>query len=104
MGTDRKRQAYQERREAQLREWAARIESLRAKADRAKAEAKIKYLEQIEAAESKLEVARARLKELVAASDEVWEELKEGVEEAWEDVRERVEVAIERIRSRGGAA
>jgi hypothetical protein len=35
------KQAYQEKYEAQLREWSAKVDQLRARSDRAKAEAKI---------------------------------------------------------------
>jgi len=47
-----KKEAYQEKFDAQLREWSAKIDELKAKADQAKAEAKIEYYEQIEALRS----------------------------------------------------
>ena len=42
------KEAYQEKFDAQLRGWSAKIDELMAKADKAKAEAKIEYCEQSE--------------------------------------------------------
>ena len=41
------KEAYQEKFDAQLRGWSAKIDELMAKADKAKAEAKIEYCEQV---------------------------------------------------------
>ena len=43
-----KRKAYEEKFDAQLKEWSARIELLKAKADNARADAKIEYIKTIE--------------------------------------------------------
>ena len=43
-----KRKAYEEKLDAQLHEWSAQIELLKAKADNAKADAKIEYFKAIE--------------------------------------------------------
>ncbi len=44
-----KRKAYEEKLDAQLEEWNAQIALLKARADKAKAEAKIEYYKTIEA-------------------------------------------------------
>ena len=59
-----KKEAYQEKFDAQLREWSAKIDELKAKADQAKAEAKIEYYEQIEELRSKQAAAQTKLQEL----------------------------------------
>ena len=82
-----KRKEYQEKLDAQLEEWNKQISLLRAKADKAKAEAKIEYYKIIEALQPKQDNAKARLKELKAASDEAWEDLKAGAEKAWAEVK-----------------
>jgi uncharacterized coiled-coil DUF342 family protein len=99
---DKKRKAYQEKKEAQLREWAAKVDALRARADQVKAEAKIQYYEQIEGVQTRLRTAQHRLRELQQAGDEAWDTLKDGVEDAWTDLREHVETAVSRFKSSGG--
>jgi hypothetical protein len=82
-----KRKAYEEKLEAQFEEWNAQIALLKAKADKAKADAKIEYYKNIEALERKQEVAGTRLRELKTSGDEAWEELKTGAEKAWDEVK-----------------
>lgn len=87
------KEAYQEKLEAQLREWTARLDQLKAKADLAEADAKIEYHRQIDGARSKIETAQTRLRELKSSSGEAWESLKDGIERAWADLKTAVEGA-----------
>jgi hypothetical protein len=75
-----KRKAYEEKRDAQLKELNAQIALLKAKAENAKADAKIDYYKTIDALEHKEEKARVKLQELKTAGDEEWEEQKTGAE------------------------
>jgi hypothetical protein len=82
-----RRKAYEEKFDAQLEEWSAQIALLKAKADKAKAEAKIEYYKNIEALQHKKEVAGTKLHELKIAGDEAWEDVKTGAEKAWDEVK-----------------
>lgn len=82
-----KRKAYEEKLVAQFEEWNAQIVLLKAKADKAKADAKIEYYKNIEALEYKQREAGTRLRELKTAGDEAWEDLKTGAEKAWDEVK-----------------
>jgi uncharacterized protein YhaN len=77
------KESYQQKLQAQLDEWGAEIDKLKAKADKAEADAKLEYYEQIEDMRVKQETAKDKLAELTAASDDAWEDLKAGVEGAW---------------------
>ena len=82
-----KRKAYEEKLDAQLKEWSAQIALLKAKADKATAEMKIEYHKTIEALQFKQDEARAKLRELKSAGDEAWEDVKTGAEKAWAEVK-----------------
>jgi hypothetical protein len=82
-----KRKAYEEKLDAQLKEWSAQIALLKAKADNAKADAKIEYHKTIDALQRKQNEAKTKLQELKTAGDEAWEELKAGAEKAWAEVK-----------------
>jgi len=82
-----KRKAYEDKYDAQLREWSAEIILLNAKADKAKAEAKIEYYKAIEALQGKHDTARTKLQELRTAGDDAWEDLRKGAENIWADVK-----------------
>jgi hypothetical protein len=82
-----KRKAYEEKIDAQLEELNAQIALLKARADKAKAGAKIEYNKTIESLQRRQDEARAKLHELKTASDEAWEDLKTGAEKAWAEVK-----------------
>ncbi|MFA4827661.1 MAG: hypothetical protein WC855_12290 [Thermodesulfovibrionales bacterium] len=82
-----KRKAYEEKLEAQLEEWNAQIALLKARADKAKAEAKIEYYKTIEALQRRQDEAGTKLHELKTAGDEAWEDLKTGAEKVWAEVK-----------------
>ncbi len=81
-----KRKAYEKKLVAQLDEWNAQIDLLKAKADKVTAEAKIEYYKTIEALQRKQDVAETKLHKLKNAGDEAWEDLKTGAEKAWAEV------------------
>ena len=81
------RRAYEEKLDAQVKEWNAQIELFKAKADKAKAVVNIEYYKTIEALQRKQNDAKAKLRALKTAGDEAWEDLKTGAEKAWAEVR-----------------
>ena len=84
-----KRKAYEEKLDAKLKEWKAKVALLKAKAENAKADAKIDYYKAIEALEHKQDEAKTRLQELKTAGDEAWETVKLGAEKAYHDAASR---------------
>ncbi len=96
MGTSK--EAYQAKLEAQLREWGARIDELKAKAKKAKADAKIEYLEQIEKLHAQQSAAQAMLQEFQQSGEQTWKELKPRLDRAWKDLKN----AVDHARSRFG--
>ena len=93
-----KRKAYEEKYDAQLREWSAEIVLLNAKADKAKAEAKIEYYKTIETLQGKHDAARTKLQELKTASDDAWEDLTTGAENVWTEVKTTFQSATSRFK------
>jgi predicted ATP-binding protein involved in virulence len=82
-----KRKIYEEKLDAQLKEWSAQIALLKTKADNAKAEVKIDYYKTIESLQHKQNDARTKLQELKAAGDEAWGDIKTGAEKVWAEVK-----------------
>jgi hypothetical protein len=82
-----KRRAYEEKLDAQLKEWDAQIVLFRVKADKVKADAKVEYYTRIEALQHKRDAVKAKLQELKTAGDGAWEDLKTGAEKVWVEVK-----------------
>jgi hypothetical protein len=81
------KEAYQEKIEAQLKEWSAKISELKAKADKATADAKVKMYQEIDDLKAKREAAQQKLDDLKAAGAEKWENLKAASDKALEDLK-----------------
>jgi hypothetical protein len=81
------KEAYQEKLEAQLKEWSARVKLMQAKAEVAKADAKIEMQKHLQTLQAKQEAAQQKLKELKDAGADAWEKAKPGLESAWESVK-----------------
>ncbi|MGB3210206.1 MAG: coiled coil domain-containing protein [Desulforhopalus sp.] len=77
-----KKEAYEQKFEAQLNEWKAEADKLQAKADKADADVRIKYHEQLEKLQAKEQETRVQLAQLKNASEDSWQDLKKGLEEA----------------------
>ena len=93
-----KRKAYEEKLDAQLNEWNAHTALLKAKADKAEAEAKIQYYKTIESLQQKQNEAGTKLRELKTAGDEAWEDLKTGAEKAWAEVKTAFHEATSKLK------
>jgi uncharacterized coiled-coil DUF342 family protein len=78
---------YLEKMQAQVKDWAAKIDALIAKADKAGGEKKVEYQEQIQKLKEKKKVAEAKLQELRAAGEGTWREAKEALDKISVDLR-----------------
>lgn len=78
---------YQQKLQAQLDEWKAELEKLKARAGGARADAKHEMSQHIEALEGQVERGKAKLSELLEASDDAWESIRDGVETSWKSLR-----------------
>ncbi len=93
-----KKEAYIQRLQAQLDEWGAEIQKLKAKAGKAEADARIEYHEILEDLKEKQEKAKGKIKELRQAGDEAWKDMRSGIENAWNNLRESVKSAISKFK------
>ena len=92
-----KKEAYEKKLEAQLKEWKTDIDKMKAKAEKADAEARLEYYKQIEDLRSKQEAVQKKLTELKAAGESAWEDLKSGIDLAWTSLAESIKSARSRF-------
>ena len=77
------RKAYESKLDAQLAQWKADIDVLKAKAKRAEVDARVSYDKIIDALEAAHDKAGHQLRNLQAASDDAWESLKASTDKTW---------------------
>jgi nucleotide-binding universal stress UspA family protein len=95
-----RREAYRRRAEAQLKEWGARIDALKAKAEMSKAGVKTAYLKQIEDLRKKQETAKRKLQELKESGDKAWKDLKSGADQVFDDLKKSLKQAASRFKEK----
>ncbi|MDX9903379.1 MAG: hypothetical protein RB288_04805 [Bacteroidales bacterium] len=87
MENQEQKENYQKKIEAQLDEWRADIDRLRAKAKNATAETKLKYQDNIDKLEMKMDEGKSKLKDIKESSGEAWESIKEGADSIWDTMK-----------------
>jgi hypothetical protein len=90
------KEAYRDKMDARLREWQAKIDALKARADQAGAGQKIKYYEEIESLRTKQQQVHEKLEKLRTAGAGAWDEVKAGVEAAWTDLQDAAQRAMDK--------
>lgn len=81
------KETYQEKIEAQIKEWSAKIQELKATAEKATADKKIELHKAVDDLRARKEAARKKLDEVKKAGAETWEKLKKDTDKALEDVK-----------------
>ncbi len=77
------KKAYQEKLEAEVDLALASLAKLKARARISTADAHIKYSKQIDTLEQEVAAIRVKVKEMDAAGEDSWEQLKFGLERGW---------------------
>lgn len=95
------RDLYRQKYEAQLREWQAKMEEMRARTDKLGAEARLDMQPFLDTAGTKYEAARVKLRDLGDAAEDTWEDMKRNAEAAWTDFKSSIEGAYDALRSQG---
>lgn len=92
------KEAYEQKLQAQLDEWSAEIDKLKARADSADADAQLEYYKKIEELRSMQETAANKLTELKDAGENSWEDLKAGIDSAWDSLGNALKSAASRFK------
>jgi ElaB/YqjD/DUF883 family membrane-anchored ribosome-binding protein len=98
---EEKKKAYQDRFQARIDEWEAKLEQLGARARKAEADLRLKLQDEESDLRKHLDEARDRLRELKAASGDGWEEIRAGADRLWTDLRAAWERAGSREKEGG---
>lgn len=81
------KEAYRQKIETQLKEWAESIEELKKKAGKAAGDLKADHESEIKTLIDKKNAMQKQLKEFMATSDDAWKIMKKGLEKAADDLK-----------------
>lgn len=94
-----KKDEYVRKVHSQLDKLSNEIDSLVARTDEVKANARTEYQEKIEALHKKRDDARARLEKLKESGEDAWNDLKVGIEAAWDSIGLAIDSAKSHFKS-----
>ncbi len=92
------KEAYKEKIEAEVDLAQAKLAELKAQARSSTADARIKYDDQIDKLQQRVDATRDKLKELGESGEDSWEQLKDSIEHTWKTLNSAVRDAVARIK------
>jgi hypothetical protein len=92
------KQAFQQKLEAQLKEWDLKLAALTAKTQGAKAKIRSRIESEIEVLSTKRAAAQTTLRELRERTEGAWEDLKTVAEKTWEEMHEALDRVVSRFK------
>ena len=81
------RELYRQKMEAQLDEWKADLDKLKARASGADADARLKLKGKVREIEAELEKGKSKLRKLSQAGEDSWDSVKEDLSSSWDSMR-----------------
>lgn len=92
------KELYKQKYQAQIDQWKAEVEKLRAKASGAKADAQLEINKLVSDLEDKVHAANAKMGELSGASEDAWDSVKKSVESSWNSMKASFHEAVSKIK------
>ena len=92
------KEAYQKKLDAQLKLWDASFDQWSAKAQKAAADVRINYENELETLKKKRAAANKTFEELGRRSEGAWEEMKDGAERAWDEMSKAMDKMAARFK------
>lgn len=93
------RELYKQKYQAQLHEWSAKMDVMKAQSEKLTAQAKLDMKPHLDAMHDRVEAAKAKLHDVAEATDDKWDEVLKGADHAWHDVTSAVEGALAALKT-----
>ena len=93
-----KRDLYKQKYEAQLREWQAKLDGMKAQAEKLTVQAKLDMKPHLDAVTAKFDTAKARLNEVAGATNDKWDAVVKEVDHTWSDFKAAAQGAFDALK------
>ncbi len=94
-----KREIYKQKIEAQMHEWSAKLDALKAKSEKLTLSKKVDMQRHVDALHDKLGVVKGKFDSLGEATEEQWEGVVTGLDHAWSEVKGAAEGAYDALKA-----
>lgn len=92
-----KRDLYKQKYEAQLREWQAKLDGMKAQAEKLTVQAKLDVRPHLDAVHAKFNSAKAKLNEIADATNDKWDTVVKDVDHTWNDFKAAAQGAFDAL-------
>lgn len=92
------RELYKQKYEAQMHEWNAKLDLMKAQTEKLTVQAKLDVMPHVDAVHAKLDAAKAKLNEIAVATDDKWDDVVRGIDHAWSDLKAAAEGAYDAMK------
>jgi len=92
------KELHERKLQAQLDEWQAEVDKLRAQAAGASADAQLKLNERIEALQHRIEEGKTKLEAAAEVGEDTWASVKDRVESALDSAKSAVGEAVDKTK------
>lgn len=93
------RELYKQKYEAQMHEWSAKLDGLKAQSEKLTAQAKLDAKPHIDAVHAKFDAAKAKLSAIADATDDKWNDVVKDVDGAWGELKAAAEGAYDAMKA-----
>jgi hypothetical protein len=88
------RELYKKKYEAQMNEWSAKLDVMKAQTDKLTAQAKLDVKRQVDIAQAKFDAAKAKFNDITGATDDRWDSVVKEADRTWQDLKAAAEGAL----------
>jgi len=89
--------AYEKKMDAQLEQWQAEIDKLKAQSKEQSADAEIEYSKKMDELQAQKEATKSKLSEMKKSGEETWEDFKDRLEKSADDLSAGINAAKSRF-------
>ena len=92
------RDLYKQKYEAQVHEWTAKLDLMKAQSEKLTAQAKLDVKPHLDAVHAKYDAAKARLDQLASTGDDKWNDVVADLDRGWTDLKAAAEGAFDALK------
>ena len=96
---DTTRETHQHQMETMMKDWGSRLDALKARADKASADAKVEMHAQVVELGKLQDAAKKHFEEFKASSKDTWKDVRTDVEAQWASLSTSVENLMKKIKN-----
>jgi hypothetical protein len=85
------RELYKQKYQAQMHEWSAKLETMKAQTEKLTVQAKLDVKPLFDAVHAKFDAAKAKLDDIASATDDKWDAVVKEAGHTWSDLKAAAE-------------